>query len=376
MRALTRFALCLPVLLPAPRAFGEDDATGKALAENAALKYYQALISMPKLDELEERALGEWKTVSLSPAVIQLIKKVETSLKFVDQGARIERCEWGLNLEEGPAALMPYLAQARKLARIVCLRSRYRFGKGESAGAVADVADALALARHSGSDGTLIALLVGYAIEQMVTDLLSDNLYKLDGDHLKLLAARIEALPPPGTVRDAVLKEREVFVGWMMRKLDAAGDQALAAFQQMGMGNKWALAIASGGTVDGLKKLVEQVDDYYVELAEVLALPLDQFEKRKNALEEKLKTANPLVKAVAPALQRIRYNEARHQVKIALLRLAIGVLREGPDLVKTSRNPVDGEPFEIVQHEDGFDLLARNEIEGKQVSLRISQPAM
>ena len=94
--------------------------------------------------------------------------------------------------EDGIRTRLPECQAARNLTALARLRIRLRFEEGKTAEAVDDAVDALTLGRHVSRDGTLIAVLVGIAIDAGVTDTLAADLPKLDKAELKKLAARLE----------------------------------------------------------------------------------------------------------------------------------------------------------------------------------------
>jgi hypothetical protein len=262
------------------------------------------------------------------------------------------------------------------LARIACLDARHAFQSGDQDKAVKAVITVLALARHAGADGLLISKLVDYAIETMVIELGADNVWRLNEATLKALAASFGSLPKEVTLSDAILIEKEVFVGWAIRELKAGGTEVMEALGDLPAEDKAEIHLLSGGTPEGLAKLFEQTGKEYEELAEIMALPLQQFEPRAKEFQQKMEKANPVTRRLTPALGAIRYQEATLKAKLAMLRAAMGVIQGGQDSLKGVSDPLGEGTFEYIGLEDGFELRSKHEVDRKFVALKVKQPAM
>ena len=84
----------------------------------------------------------------------------------------------------------------------------------------------LTLGRHISRDGTLIAVLVGIAIDQGVSNTLAADLPKLDAAALKKLAARLESLPPNETAAQAMrIGEERAGLNWLIRQVKQTKDK-------------------------------------------------------------------------------------------------------------------------------------------------------
>ena len=206
--AMTRVPLCASLVvfvgLFTYHVSGEEKLPlNDPLGKNAALRYFQAFITMPEADPVGDRFTGDWENVPLDQAAVAFIAKHETSLGFLREGARLPRCAWGLNYDKDPGMLMPHLSKGRQLARIACLNARRAFAGGDQERAVEDVITILTFARHAGSDGMLVSKLVGYAVETMAIELAADNVWRLSEAMLKKLTTGLKALPPEVGLREA-----------------------------------------------------------------------------------------------------------------------------------------------------------------------------
>ena len=148
-------------------------AADDSLAENAALAYYQAYLFLPNLDDAKKSAVKEAAAgeKEISKDLVAILDESEIALHQLHRGAKLSPCVWGTEFEAGPNAMLAHLSEARELAKLACLRARYRFEQGNASAAVDDVVATLTLARHCSSAGVLVAVLVDYAIEAMVIEM-------------------------------------------------------------------------------------------------------------------------------------------------------------------------------------------------------------
>jgi hypothetical protein len=375
-------ALGLGLLFTAPAPAGEKPAPNDAdLAANAALKYWQAFSTMPKLDEKFQP--GDVETMPLDAKTKRLIGSADYSLEQMHYGAALPRCVWAISLEEdGIRTLLPECQAARNLTALARLRIRLRFEEGKTVEAVDDAVDALTLGRHVSRDGTLIAVLVGIAIEQGVTDTLAADLPKLDAAALKKLAARLEALPPDYTAADAIrIGEERAGLDWFIRQVKATTDKdkLINLLDEMtfseGVGSKAkakAFLEECGGTAEGVVKYAEQSRSLYAAAAQALTLPPGQFEKAWVALDKK-SADNPVSKLLFPAVNHVRQSEDRLRTRRALRKAALAILVDGPDAAKPQRDPFGDGPFEYMPFDGGFELRSKFKAQDKQVSLTVGR---
>ena len=78
---------------------------------NAAIKYWQAFGLLPALDKDQEKVLHEWDKAPLDAAALKLIEQSKNSLEYLHRGARLPRCDWALDYEDGIGLLFPHLRQ-------------------------------------------------------------------------------------------------------------------------------------------------------------------------------------------------------------------------------------------------------------------------
>jgi hypothetical protein len=360
-------ALCLAVALlglPPGSAFADG---GPDLSANAALKYWQAFAQLPTLTQPERNKLAsECVTMPLDAHARELVTRSAYALQMMHYGAALRRCDWGIGSEEGINTLLPHADGAHVLSALACLRARLRFEEGHNAEALDDLVAALTLGRHASAHGLNIMLLVGHGIERRVGETLALYLPRLSAPALNDLKARLDALPPGGTPATALPVEEKFDVDWLARKLKGMKDQAsLSAFASQvydAPEKRRAFLEECGGTAEGMLRFVEAMRSSYVTLAKKLDLPPDQFATELER-EERRQAGNPVFKALFPAMGRVRWLQARADVRRALLSAAIAVQLHGPEVLKKHPDPVAGGSFEYAAFPGGFELRSKLQLD-------------
>jgi hypothetical protein len=111
-------------------------------------------------------------------------------------------------------------------------------------------------------------------------------------------------------------------------------------------------------------RFAEEMRSSYVALAKKMDLPPSRFAVELES-EEKRQSSNPVFKALFPAFGRMRWLQARADVRRALLFAAIDVQLHGPQALKDHPDPVAGGAFEYAAFPDGFELRS---------TLRLDEP--
>jgi hypothetical protein len=358
-------------ILVLPPGYASADAPPDPCA-NAALTYWQAFAQLPKLTDAQEHQLwAESPTMPLDAHAREIVTRADYALRMMHRAAVLPRCDWGLDYEEGIELLLPHAQAARTLSTLACLRARIRFEDGRNAAAIDDLVDATTLGRHVSMDGTLITLLVNYAIEHRASETLAPYLPGLDAGMIKGLKTRLGALPASGTpARGLVPFEEKAGLDWLIRKVKEHPDrESLLAFVSAFCGRKGdspeqarergrAFLQECGGTMDGVIKMAEETRPFYALTAKLLELPLDQFEKGFE-LEARKRASNPVFTTFFPAVSSLRLSQARAEVRRALLATALDVQLDGPAALKNHPDPVAGGPFELTTFEGGFELRSK-----------------
>jgi hypothetical protein len=363
LRALG-FAMTLLVLLPG---YANADAPTD-LGANAALKYWQAFATLPKLTDAEQtRLITESLTMPLDTPTRELVAKASYSLQMMHQGARQPHCDWGLGWEaEGVGLLLPQGNAARVLSSLACLRARIRFEAGEAPSAIEDILAAMTMGRHLSRGGLNIMVLVGYGIDQRSSEVLARCLPQLNARTIEDLKKQLDALPSGGRPATSVKFEEKCALDWLIRRAkESRGRESLLALaSDYGAGPEKTRAFleACGGTAEGVIRFAEETRPSYRLMEKALDLPVDQFEQEWSR-EKGRQSGNPVFKLVFPAYDRMRWQQARAEVRRALLAAAIAVQFKGPQALKEFPDPLTAGPFADTAFEGGFELRSTFKID-------------
>ena len=355
------------------------------LRPNAALKYWRGFATMKKFTPDEEKLLTNFLTAPLDDRAKGIVTKAEYALRLMHDGAALPHCEWAIDWkEEGVEGRLPQLAAARSLTSIACLRARMRFAAGKNAEAIDDAVAALTLAHHASLDGSLIGVLVSYAIEANVNETLAVFLPKLHARLLADLKRRLDAVPAGNRPALAIRQCEENTVDWLIHRVKGAKDKeslvAMLPFvglseEKPGDVNARARAFVEecGGSAEGIIRFAEEVRPSYALMARIFDLPPDQFEKEFE-LESTKRANNPVFKVFFPAMSKVRKLQARAEIRKALFTAALAVVRDGEGTLNAHPDPIAGGPFEYASFEGGFELRSKYKLtDGKPLTLAVGQ---
>jgi hypothetical protein len=366
-------AILLALAWPA-LAIGQGQPGKTELSENAALQYWQAFNQMQTLDKDQQKILEEWSTVSPDdPAVKKLLDASHSSLLYLHRAARMPRCDWGLDYDDGVSLLLPHLAEARDLGRLAALHGRVEFERGNRRALQDDAMAIMVMARHVGRDPIMVCVLVRFVLEGLVVDLVAPHVAGIKAPHAQIVA-KFEALPPAPGVLQTIDVEKKYFAAWIAKKLREEESR------QAGAGLKiWKNFLQGADVPDELRQITveeaiaktEALLPVYDELARFVALPREQFDAQYPAFKEKTKAANPVAGLIVPAVDQLLAKERRNQARMAMLLAATAVAESGPDKLTEIKDPFG--PFQYRALDKGFELKSQLVFEGQPVTLTAGQ---
>jgi hypothetical protein len=368
--------LIVAAFLPCTLVAAQQVAGQSELGANAALQYWQAFAQMPALSDEQQKILDEWNTVSLKdPAVEKLAADAHKSMMYLHRAARLERCDWGLDYDDGISLLLAHLPKARDLARLAALHARYELGRGNTRALRDDATGMMALARHVGRDPIMICILVRVLIEGMVVDLVAPHVPQLKAKYADS-KAMFEALPPSSSVLDTFDMEREYFLVWIVRKIKEEEKRDPGAGLKLWnnlLGAEGPEALKRIQSVDQAIKLTEDVIPVYDELKKVVALPHAEFEARYPSFKQQYLKPETAAAFLIPQIDSLLAKERRSQARMAMLLAAIAVAEGGPDQLKNIDDPFGDGPFEYRKLDTGFELKSQLKYEGQPVTLTVGR---
>ncbi len=331
-------------------------------ADDAAPHYRKSFALLVKFSDGDKKLLDEYRTAPLDERVTDLLKHGEPILESLHRGAALKNCKWGYDYaKDGFDRVGREMVSARQMASLACLRARQSFERGQGKAAVDDLCAVVVLGRHFGTDAIYIAKLVQWAIEGTAIDSCATHLLALDAGSLKALS-RLDTLPPSRLLSESVLKEKEWLLKWVRpqaEKLET--EDAVRRFIGSYIDTEVERIMkATGGTREGLLRLIDSQGRLYDELAKAVALPRDQVDPALAAFRMTHETTHVYATDMLSTLENMRYAEARVTVRWAMLRVAIASARGEKDALKTVKDPSSGEPFEYSElKEGGFELKSK-----------------
>ena len=165
------------------------------LGTNAAMKYWQAFALLPTLDRDQEKLLQEWNKVPLDAAALKLIDGSRMSLVYLHRGAKLRRCNWSLDYEDGIGLPLTYCPRARVLSRLAALHARHEFEQGHRQAGWDDVIALFKLGRDVKMCPQLVGTMVGHAIESTAIEAASPYLLDLKSVIPRTATAVLDDLP-------------------------------------------------------------------------------------------------------------------------------------------------------------------------------------
>jgi hypothetical protein len=374
MKKFTYQFTCLALLiLTLPAARGEPFRTDI----NPALLYYRSFLlpwqpmSDADRDYLTTKQGMEQK---LPERFGPVVANYDNQFSLVRQAAHSTvSCDWGLDLGDGPNLMLPHLARAKAVARTAQLRAVWDLQHGRQNDARDDLLAAFVLGRNAANDGLLISALVQFAIEGLDYATIAQNFSEFSPDTLKQLVDGFDAAPVRHTMAPCITTETSAFYDWQVNKIrelqkaypsDDAKVMAgfhdcgiVSAFESVGYTNFWPrLVAASGGTSEGILKLLREETPLFPRVSRIMALPQPEYEIQANQILAEIRGyQNPFVTGLnlyfsgfvfggGQKLQ-IRPTEFRVQAQQAMVRAAVEYKLHGEAGLKSVMDPFGNGPF-------------------------------
>ncbi|MBL9138332.1 MAG: hypothetical protein JNK85_20855 [Verrucomicrobiales bacterium] len=363
---------------------------------NPALLYWQAFGMMPTLSEAERQIHDHRRTVPVDDAYAAVAHRYDEAFRLVRKAATLKgTADWGIDLSEGPEALLPHLAKAKSVASAAQFRMRYFVAQGQAGEAVRDAVGALALGRHLGRDSVLISTLVQIAIDAIVSSAVAEHFYGLDAAAAGQLLAGLESIPKPTTISECVDKGERSFGRWFRARIEAfrassGGDEAkvLAEIRELFARNireekDYELADQfireAGGTAEAVYQAALELEAFYDELTAITKLPRETYAAAADAFFARVSSGkNPLVKELLPAMKRAREKEFRAEARLGLLRAGLRYRQHGEDGWRSVPDPFGSGPFAFTRFsfqgkDRGFQLASGFEGDPREVLIFVEQ---
>src|SRR5262245_35544332 len=340
---------------------------------NPALRYFQAYQNMPQLSEADSKHLFDNWTGGAWPDRIddharELLKQYDNSFKGLHRARFAQApCDWGYDLSDGPEALLPGLAPAKRLAQAARFRVMVALDGNNFGTALDDLQSALALGRNLSRDHILISALVQIAIENILSSVVMENYHRLSGEDLDEIVKAFASAPARGTIADTISAEDNAFYRYILRKVErmiaesngntesfwekfAAFWNPIATDTESRTGPEPSAAkvrdVAEGKT-DGLLKLLNEMPGWYAETARIMSLPYPGYKRQAPAFFSRVAASpNPFIQQFFRVFRNVRAKEFSAMVRMEMLRAAAAFKRGGMEALKAVQDPLMGGPFE------------------------------
>lgn len=363
---------------------------------NAAVNYWQAFGLMPEWNEEEKKlreSLPEESSGSLPSGVKELTERSGAALAALELATRVEKCDWQLDISQGPMLMLPHVQKARELARQSDLRARYRFSQGDSAGGVDDIRASLHLSRAIGKDQILISMLVQVAIERGAMNVAAAYLPQLSETERKQLLDVCQQSRAGTALVDSLRMEKKVFGGWFKAEFEKAtagkgAEESAGEFLK----SLWALAVLPPGpetnaTMEALSKVnVEMarkaIEEYLADCDEMIRIGELDFAQRRVELakfeQELQKAKEELQKTIGdkkglgrqlsllllPSISGVSETEEAWVARRKLFEVALQGIGGGEAGIAAAAKEL-GLKVSYVAKENGFELSTSLTKEGK-----------
>jgi hypothetical protein len=204
-------------------------AAGVECAENAALHYWVAFALCPPETEIISAATTDDPRFGFGIPVSQELAnqfsgRGARALEHLHRGAKVVSCEWGTNLRKnGPHDDVVHGEKAHGLGRLALLRARWRFEHDNWESGVRDVIATMRLARHVGRDKVSFNIRYGCMLDAMAIGTAAAYLPDMPRQARQMLAAELDALPNPTSMREAVLYHVNA-IDWAIERFERTED--------------------------------------------------------------------------------------------------------------------------------------------------------
>jgi len=364
---------------------------------NPALVYWQAFSQLPiPLPPDEQKIYDNPRTVPVDDKYAALAKRFDPAFRLARRAVAMNgHADWGVDMADGPEALLPHLAKAKAVALAAAFRARYFVAHGKPRDAAQDLVAALVLGRHCASDNILISTLVSIAIDSIVGNSVAELYFGLDAESAGMILAGLDASPPAASIRDCIDKGERSFGAWFRQQFEQirtreGGDEArsLQGIRELiarTMREEKDYTVADrmlqevGGTTEGLLNAINALNATYDEMVSLAERPYPESGPAIQAFFERVEASkNPFVHELMPALKSTREKEFRAQARITLLRAGLIRRIQGEDAMRGISDPFGSGPLRYrrvtFQNEDrGFELSSELATQPREVLIFVEK---
>src|ERR1051325_8307505 len=277
--------------------------------ENAALTYYKAWDSIDRavFTDVNQNYKNEPRA-KLSAAHLQALKENQRFVQSIMHATELDDCDWGVDFEEGPNALLPHLGFLRGSCRFLGADARRCVEEGDISGAAKRITAIIRMTAQERTDRCLISTLVAVAINQyaisVTRNLMTEKTLTPEAAHVVLAA--LKGLPEdPFGIKSCLDMERNM-LHWT--KTHFTGEHAGEEFsKEMGQ-----MVGGKDAQYENIKKMdeaavaaeVDKASKFYDELDKLWGRP--GVDKEFASLEKRLEAGEfgTIAMIIAPSVSR------------------------------------------------------------------------
>jgi hypothetical protein len=335
---------------------------------NPALIYYQAILTSPEPltnTDLDYLSSSAGLSQPLPERFDAVFAGTSNQFQLVRHAAHSTvPCDWGIDWSAGSETLLPQLGRLKAVSNKATFRARWQLQHNQPNEAADDLVAAFVMARNSSRDGSLIAVLVQDAVENIVFMSVAQNFGHFTPEALGQLAVGMQTAPPRGTMESAMRVETYLHSVWLpnwirglQRQYNGDDAKVLAAVKEVftgGDGGSWKqsdwqrFVAAAGGTSDGLLKMVQEMQPLATQMADLMAMPQPQFEAATNEFNAAVQNStNPLARLLLPSVSKARPREFGTLENEAMVQAAIAYKLNGATGLNSVMDPSGTGPFQL-----------------------------
>ncbi len=158
------------------------------------------------------------------PRIVDFLKQTRPVLSSMREAAKLDHCDWGIDTVGVGDINKGHLDPTNvSLVRLACLSGRQNARLGRGREALDDVFAGLTLGRRIGTNGVMIARLLGGSDEITAIQTLGRILPELDRATLDDLSDRLDRLPPPEPASAMIGPESRFILGSLRARSRRSG---------------------------------------------------------------------------------------------------------------------------------------------------------
>ena len=302
---------------------------------NPALLYWQAFSLFPELDETESKLLSSETSGDVSADERVLAKRFDAPMAFIIR-ARLTNtpCDWGMDVADGPNAIVPNAKKIRAATSAALLRARVALADGQETRARDELLAVSVMGRHAATGASLVGAMIQVGVDTRLLDFISAHFDGLKPQTRTEIAAGLQGAPTRTTVAEAMANEKTAFYGWFLDKLEgcrAGGNDDAKILQQFRtltmevfVGEEKDLADRivreAGGTGAGVIKYVKEIEPHYAHSFAVARASAQDVKQRATEFEAAIdSTTNLIARMVLPNVGKARMKELEFQARLSKL---------------------------------------------------------